>query len=139
MYCGAWARSRIPPGVIVVSWTVELLSAYDFQRPFTSNTEWALVDTNAQGRASSALLPGQAQEESVAPKSTLEHYTGRCQQITINHAGPADDAARQARRDGRAGDDARPLPALPAHPHLRTARLAGPVDVCARARDPADV
>src|SRR3954471_6867801 len=50
---------------------------------------------------------------------------------------PADDAYRQAGRDGGARDDAGALPALPPHPHLRTPRLARSPGVHPRARPPA--
>ena len=59
-------------------------------------------------------------------------------QIPLRGAVPADDAHRQARRHGGAGDDAGAVSPVPAHPDLRAPRLARPAGVRARARRAAD-
>ena len=72
-----------------------------------------------------AMIPVYRLERSVSAAGT---------QILIRRAVPAHDPDRQAGGDGGAGDDAGALPALPAHPDLRAARLARPPGVRPRPR-----
>ena len=56
------------------------------------------------------------------PPPAVQFPPSRGTEIPHRAAGPADHAGVQAGGHGAAGHDARAVPAVPAHPHLRTAR-----------------